>query len=572
MTTKPRVFIPFLLVLSILLVSATLALSTTEDPERQIERCKQECRESRQGEQQERQCVRQCEEQEEKRQQGEETGKEGRKGEDPEKRLEECRRECREQAEGREQRECEKRCEEECKEHRGENKEEEKREEEKGEKRRGSDPFFFDEESFLHQVRTEHGHVRVLRNFLERSKLLLGVANYRVAILEANPNTFVLPSHWDAEALLFVARGNGLITRQCQDNKETQELRRGHIIRVRAGTIVSFVNKDRNEKLVIVMLFQTVATPGMLEAFVGAGGRNPESFYRSFSKPVLRAAFNTGVDKLERLFGRQKKGAMIEASQEQIRELSRRAGSEGLPRPFGESRRPFNLLDKRPSHSNRHGELREADGDDYPELRDLNIQVSHASINKGSMMSPNYNTEATTISIVVGGNGQVQIVRPRVSGQQEEGRGREEEEGRGREEEEGRGQQEGKEEEEQRQRGQRYQRVESEVSRGTTYIVPAGHPSVAVSSRNERLEVLCFEINAMNNRRTWLAGSNNILKQMDRMTKELAFDQPAREVDEVLNAPREEVFMAGPQERERESEGGEGRDGPLESILEFAGF
>lgn len=60
-----------------------------------------------------------------------------------------------------------------------------------------------------------------------------------------------------------------------------------------------------------------------------------------------------------------------------------------------------------------------------------------------------------------------------------------------------------------------------------------------------------------------------MLRQMDRVTKELAFDQPAREVDEVLNAAREEVFMAGPEERGQESERGEGQDGPLESILEL---
>nr|AAK28402.1 7S globulin [Elaeis guineensis] len=572
MTIKPRAFVPFLLLLSILFVSATLTFSaTTEDPKQRLERCKQECRESRQGERQERRCVSQCEEryererreQEERKGQGEERGRR----EEPEKRLEECRRECREQAERRERRECEKRCEEEYKEHRGRSKDKEEGEEGRGEKRRESDPYFFDEESFLHRVRTEHGHVRVLRNFLEKSKLLLGVANYRVAILETNPNTFVLPSHWDAEALLFVARGHGHITLQCQDNKATHELRRGDIMRVRAGTIVSFANRGvGNEKLVIVILLHPVATPGMFEAFVGAGGQNPESFYRSFSKRVLSAAFNTREDKLERLFQKQNKGAIIQASQEQIKEMSR--GSEGRSWPFGESRRPFNLFHKRPAHSNRHGELREADSDDYPELRDLNIHVSYANISKGSMIAPNYNTEATKISVVVGGNGDVQIVCPHISRQQEEGR-------RGREEEEGRGRQEGREEEEeeeQQQRGQHYRRVESKVSCGTTFIVPAGHPSVSVSSRNENLEVLCFEINAKNNQRTWLAGRNNVLKQMDRVTKELAFDLPEREVDEVLNAPREEVFMAGPEERGRERERGEGRDGPLESILEFAGF
>lgn len=121
------------------------------------------------------------------------------------------------------------------------------------------------------------------------------------------------------------------------------------------------------------------------------------------------------------------------------------------------------------------------------------------------MIAPNYNTEATKIAIVVRGDGEVQIVCPHVSRRQEEGRGREEQEGRGREEEEGRGRREGKEEEEEEQQ-QHYRRVESEVSCGTTYIVPAGHPSVAVSSRNQNLEVLCFEINARNNQKTWLAG------------------------------------------------------------------
>nr|XP_010911186.2 63 kDa globulin-like protein [Elaeis guineensis] len=394
----------------------------------------------------------------------------------------------------------------------------------------------------MRQVRTEHGQIRVFRNFFEKSKLLLGVANYRVAIIETNPNTFVLPSHFDAEALLFVARGNGILTLMCQDNKEAHELRRGDIMRVRAGAIASLMNKDRNEKLVIVCLLQPVATPGMFEAFVGAGGQNPESFYRSFSKQVLRAAFNTREDKLKRLFEKQQKGPIIQASQEQIREMSRQI-SEGRSRPLGGSRRPFNLLEKRPSHSNRHGELREADRTDYPELMDLNIQVSLANISRGSMIAPNYNTEATKIAIVVGGKGDVQIVCPHLSRQQEEGRGREEEE---------------------QQRGRHYQRVQSEVSRGTVFIVPAGHPSVAVSSRNENLEVLCFGINAKNNHRTWLAGRNNVLKQMDRVTKELSFDQPAREVDEVLNAPREEVFMEGPKESEQERERGEGRDGPLE--------
>lgn len=115
-------------------------------------------------------------------------------------------------------------------------------------------------------------------------------------------------------------------------------------------------------------------------------------------------------------------------------------------------------------------------------------------------MAPNYNTEATKIAVVVGGSGHVEILSPHLSRPQEKGRGQEQGEERGRKE--------GKEEEQEQQKqpGCHYQRVESDVSCCTVIVAPAGHPSVAVASRNENLEVLSFEINAKNNQRTWLAG------------------------------------------------------------------
>jgi hypothetical protein len=42
------------------------------------------------------------------------------------------------------------------------------------------------------------------------------------------------------------------------------------------------------------------------------------------------------------------------------------------------------------------------------------------------------------------------------------------------------------------------------------------------------------------------AGKNNVLKQMEREAKELAFDTPATEVDQLLNAQSESVFLPGP--------------------------
>lgn len=52
-------------------------------------------------------------------------------------------------------------------------------------------------------------------------------------------------------------------------------------MRVRAGTIVSFANRDsRNEKLVMVILLHPVATPGMFEVSRTHPWRTPpKSFF-----------------------------------------------------------------------------------------------------------------------------------------------------------------------------------------------------------------------------------------------------------------------------------------------------
>lgn len=78
---------------------------------------------------------------------------------------------------------------------------------EEGEVEGENNPYVFEEEHFITGIKTQHGRVRVLPKFTERSKLHKGIENYRFAILEASPQTFVVPNHWDADAVLFVAQG-----------------------------------------------------------------------------------------------------------------------------------------------------------------------------------------------------------------------------------------------------------------------------------------------------------------------------------------------------------------------------
>ncbi|CAA6653705.1 unnamed protein product [Spirodela intermedia] len=520
--TNSRSF-AFLLLLSVSLAASATALSfEREDPELQV--CRRQCRQQRQL----------SEREQRKRRREEEESRE---------RLQVCRRKCEREAEGpREESECRRRCqeryqEEERREGREADpqREEEEEEEREGERHRGGrNPYFFDQESFQHRIRTQHGSVRVLERFTRRSDLLRGSRS-------------TVWASW--------RRGTLTIVRE-ENNRETLGIRKGDILRIRAGSMVYLVNQDDNEKLFIAKILRTVATPGVLREYFAVGGENPESFLRSFSSEILEAAFKAPRESLEKMF-RHQKGAIVQASKEQVRAMSRRSSEGGGHWPFGESSRTFNLLGKRPSISSRHGQLFEADAGDYRELEDLDIQVSFTNITGGSMAAPFYNTRSTKLSMVVNGEGYFEMACPHVSREGEERRERGEEEGERRE---GQGQ----------QRQVHYQKMRSRLSCGTAFLVPAGHPVSIVASSNQNLQVICFEINARDNRRLFLAGKNSILKQLEREAKELSFNAPAKEVEEFLGRQEETAFVDGPERRSEQQR--EEKRLPLGSILDFAGF
>ncbi|RWW83077.1 hypothetical protein BHE74_00008433 [Ensete ventricosum] len=58
---------------------------------------------------------------------------------------------------------------------------------------REHNPYYFDRRSYHQWSRTEHRRLEVLERFARRSNHLLGVDNYRLAVLEAEPQTFIMP-------------------------------------------------------------------------------------------------------------------------------------------------------------------------------------------------------------------------------------------------------------------------------------------------------------------------------------------------------------------------------------------
>jgi hypothetical protein len=65
-------------------------------------------------------------------------------------------------------------------------------------------------------------------------------------------------------------------------------------------------------------------------------------------------------------------------------------------------------------------------------------------------------------------------------------------------------------------------------------------------------------------------GQDNIINQFEREAKELAFNMPAEEIDQIFkDIPREFSYFVP---SDRQSQQRQGRDHPLASILGFKGF
>nr|ABF98042.1 Cupin family protein, expressed [Oryza sativa Japonica Group] len=112
---------------------------------------------------------------------------------------------------------------------------------ERGSRRR---PYVFGRRSFRQVVRSDQGSVRLLPPFHQASSLLRGIKNYRVAVLEANPRSFVMPTHTDAHCICYVAQGEGVVAIIENGEKWSYAIRQGDVFVAPAGTINYLANTD----------------------------------------------------------------------------------------------------------------------------------------------------------------------------------------------------------------------------------------------------------------------------------------------------------------------------------------
>uniref|UniRef100_A0A2R2JFS1 SM80.1 Vicilin n=1 Tax=Solanum melongena TaxID=223891 RepID=A0A2R2JFS1_SOLME len=414
-------------------------------------------------------------------------------------------------------------------------------------------PYLFKSQRFQSRFRASHGDFRILPKFTQRSQLLRGIEKFRVSVIELEPQSFMLPHHCDGEAIFVVVRGQGTISIAEQDEKNSFNLERGDVLRLHGGSTIHLLNRDNNEKFFVYVLAKSVNAPGQVQEYFSAGGENPESFYRAFSSDILESAFNTQRDRIERLFRQQKQGAIIKASEEQIRAISEHA-SRSTQQTRGRTQGPFNLMKERPQFGSRFGQFIEASPERFEQLRDLDAAVAFMNINQGGMVLPYYNSRSTRVVMVVEGNARFEMACPHL-GRQGRGQG-------------------GEQEQEQEEGEVHYQKVRGNLNVGDVLVIPAGHPITFIATGGSNFRVVGFGINAMFNRKNFLAGRENIWRNIDREAKELSFNMPGREVEEIFQKQDQSYFVAGPEHRqqqpgERGEEGRKGQDQYLSSILDF---
>lgn len=357
-----------------------------------------------------------------------------------------------------------------------------------------NNPFYFPSQMFQSRFQSDEGSLQVLVRF-GKSELLRGIKNYRLAIFEAMPNTFVLPHHCDAEAIFVVLNGQCTCTLLLKDRKESFNMEHGDVIRVRAGTTIYLTNNNNDEPLHIAKLIRSVNSPGRFEEFFPAGSGNPESYFSVFSNDILESAFSTPRKELEQGFRQQRgqqggQGIVMRAPKEQLEALSQRASSarrEGRRQSEG----PFNLRQLKPVHSNNYGQLFEARPEEFSQFQDMDVSVSCIEMNQQTMMVPHFNSKATFLIYVVEGNVRVEMGCPHLASQMQG--------------------QETTEQQEQGEHSGRFMKVNAQLSPGDAFVIPAGHPVAFVThsnngNQNQNIRILGFGLNAQYSMRNFLAG------------------------------------------------------------------
>ncbi|XP_003557965.1 vicilin-like seed storage protein At2g28490 [Brachypodium distachyon] len=393
-----------------------------------------------------------------------------------------------------------------------------------------------------------------------------------IGFITMEPKTLFVPQYIDSNLILFVQRGEVKIGWIHNDELVQKQLKMGDVLHIEAGATFYMVNTGKGQRLQIICSIDASDSPiglGPYQSFFLTGGGNPTSVLAGFDPKMLVTAFNTTYDEVARLFRPETRGPFVSFGTEpgsggkergqreeegdagNKEEASRKAGPW---RPVGrgddeerddeqsstwswrklmgsfigfggasndaaqlENKKdktvrapePYNLFDHEPGFRNAYGWSVSVDKHAYEPLDHSDIGVYLVNLTAGSMMAPHVNPRATEYGVVLGGEGEVQVVFPNGS-----------------------------------------LAMSARVRPGDVFWIPRYFPFAQVASRSGPFEFFGFTTSARRNKPQFLVGANSLLRTMLGPELAAGFGVPEKELGELMRAQKEAVILSSLPEKE----------------------
>ncbi|CAN8258439.1 unnamed protein product [Cochlearia groenlandica] len=446
-----------------------------------------------------------------------------------------------------------------------------------------NNPYHYEGWRFEEWFKSKEGFVKMLQKFTRRSSSIFrGIENYRFMFMEMEPNTFFVPLHVDADIVFIALQGNGVVSFVTDKTKESFEIVKGDVVRVPSGVTHFFTNTNDTVPFRAAKIVIPVNIPGRFQVAFPARSRFQQSYFSGFSRELLSASFNLPEELIEKLTkgsqqqrGQREAGVIKKASPDQIKELAQHATSpshkhkdkckhskeeeEEDTSDFSTLWRPFNIFEHDPLYANDFGHFHEAHPKRFSQLQDLGVSVAWANITQGSLFLPQYNSKTTFVTFVENGCARFEMASPYTSKEEQQQPWFPQLD-----------QQEEEEEEEQvREMTGQVHKIVSRVCKGEVFVIPAGHP-FAILSQDEHFVAVGFGINALNCTRTFLAGKENLLNNLDTVATRLAFGVESKVAEKMFTSQNYSHFA--PTVRRSSQHSPEQRKPTFQSIFDFAGF
>ncbi|XP_074278837.1 vicilin-like seed storage protein At4g36700 [Silene latifolia] len=377
---------------------------------------------------------------------------------------------------------------------------------------------------------------------------------YHLQFINMEPNALFLPVLLHADMVFYVRSGNGILSWTEDDKINKVNLQRGDLYRLQSGTLFYLNSNNTNTfwsvtpSLRIVAIFDDPDEEQLQSPSVGPYSTINE-LVRGFDDPVLQSAFQVPEQVIQELTNTSDTAVIVSADQQSkeeedeefpfvkamfgIQRLSMRA-SENKKKKHTKT---FNFFKEEPDFENCNGWGKFVSKHDLRALRDSQIGVYMVNLTTGSMVGPHWNPYANEVSVVLEGEGMVQVVCASSLTNKD------------------------------------CKNTRVRVEEGDVFTVPRFHPVAQMSFNSDSLVFMGFSSISKKDKPQFLVGKASFLQKLDKGILGVAFNVSNTTIGQLISVRKKSILQdctscAEEQEGISEEEKGTGRRGEGEREAE----